>query len=153
MGRLPGPNTAKAMKTSAVLLIALSFVATALSVTVTYYTDADCKTAAASTFQGQPNPLVAPLNKCTPSVSGSGVTARWVKPTACSSTTTKVQDWTDAGCTTSFPTTYDRDVGTCLKDPKILPPTINSMMITCSSAAVASVAALVGVSSAVFLSI
>jgi hypothetical protein len=139
------------MKASAVLLISLSLLATALSVTVTYYTDADCKVQAASTFQGQPNPLVAPLNKCTPSVSGSGVTPLWTKPTACSSTTTKYQVWSDSQCTTSFPTTFDRNVGTCLKDPKILPPTINSMMITCSSAATASVAALVAVASVVSL--
>jgi hypothetical protein len=119
---------------------------------VTYYTDADCKAQAASTFQGQPNPLVAPLDKCTPSVSGSGVTARWIKATACSATA-KIQDWTDAGCSTSAVTNYEYNIGTCLKSPTPLPPTINSMMITCSSAATASVAALVAVASVVSLCI
>ena len=140
------------MKKSAVLLISLSLVATALSVTVTYYTDSDCKVSAASTFQGQPNPLVAPLNKCTPSVSSSGATPLWSKATTCS-TTTNIQVWGDSGCTTSLTSTNTYSVDTCRKSPILLPPAINSMKITCSSAAAASVAALVAVASVVSLCI
>ena len=143
------------MKKSAVLLISLSLVATALSVTVTYYTDSDCKVSAASTFQGQPNPLVAPLNKCTPSVSSSGATPPWSKATTCSGNpaTTSIQVWGDSGCTTSLTSTNTYSVDTCLKSPILLPPAINSMKITCSSAAAASVAALVAVASVVSLCI
>ena len=140
------------MKKSAVLLISLSLVATALSVTVTYYTDSDCKVSATSTFQGQPNPLVAPLNKCTPSVSSSGATPLWSKATTCS-TTSSIQVWGDSGCTTSLISTNTYSVDTCLKSPILLPPAINSMKITCSSAAAASVAALVAVASVVSLCI
>ena len=140
------------MKSEAILLVSLSLLASSLAVTVTFYTDNACKTPAASTFQGAPNPNVAPLNKCTQSVTAdAGRTALWSKPTVCTSSSSTIQVWADKDCTTTFPTTNTYNVGSCLTTG--LPPGALSMQITCSSASAVSAAVAVAISALLFLCI
>jgi hypothetical protein len=137
------------MKTTAIVLVALSLLSCTVAVSVTYFSDGNCQTSVGGTFQGAANPFVASLNQCVQAVtSDGGRTALWSRPTSCTSSSYQGSVFQDAQCATSISTsTYN--VGTCLNTPGTLPPGAGSFRITCSSASSASVAFFVSLTTAV----
>jgi len=120
-------------------LLALSFAGSALGFTYTFYTDAACKTIAASTFNGASNPMVIPLNTCSKTLFVFGA-QYYSKATACSSTASSSVSCTSTDCSGASCQTYTYVPGQCLTDN--LPPGAQSYMVTCAPAAKASVALL-----------
>lgn len=124
-----------------ILLIVLGFVANALSITITYYSDDKCRRTAGNLIRGQPNPLVIPLNACVRSAS-----TLWTKAISCDEKA-KIEVWGDEKCTSTYPlrtSLWTPGECTTYTDIKEAP----AMMLTCSSAS--EVSATVFVAIAIF---
>ncbi len=138
-------------------LIVLSELAAAL--TVTFYGDTQCSNTLPSTFQGVPNPLVAPLDQCTIALhvctigvfcmhtncplmfAQDGPTKLYIKPTACSSTYPHpIQSYMDSNCSKVHLDPNSYFVGACVTQGA--PPGCGSFMIMCSRASVAATSVL-----------
>jgi hypothetical protein len=131
------------MKTTAIVLVALSLLSCTIAVSVTYFSDNNCQTSVGGTFQGAANPLVASLNQCVQAVTADGGrTPLWVRPTSCSSANSVIPVFSDNQCANAQPgaqTTFN--VGACLTTP--VPPGSMSFRVSCSSASSASLPFLV----------
>ena len=119
------------------------------TLTILFYRDENCETMVPSPFQGVPNPLVAPLNRCTmglnvriPSFvsflwfifSQDSSTKLYIKPIICSSTYPHpLYTYMDANCAQQHLEPNSVHIGACVTQGA--PPGSASFMITCSHTA------------------
>ena len=109
----------------------------AAALSLQYFTDAQCLQAASTTFNGVPNPLVAPINQCVKSFQGSSGVV-YSKGASCSpSGTATAAPFTDSACTVPHPTAPPATfaVGVCLTPPSTpMPDNAGSLRVSCSTA-------------------
>jgi hypothetical protein len=114
----------------------------AAALSIQYYTDPQCLQAASTTFNGVPNPLVAPINQCIKSFEGSSGVV-YSKGVSCSpSGTATATAFTDSACTVPLPTAPSTTlaVGVCLTPPTPMPSNAGSLRVSCSTASQVSAA-------------
>ena len=124
---------------SLMCLLALCFAGSALGFTYTFYSDAACKTIAASTLNGASNPLVIPLNTCSKALFVFG-NQYYSKATACSATSSSSVSCQTTDCSGAACLSFTQVPGQCITDSP--PPGAMSYTVTCAPASQASVALL-----------
>lgn len=152
------------MKTTAILFVAFGLVASTLaqSVRIVYYSDNSCQKMYGSTFQAVAHPWTSNMQACTQYEASPNAIATWMKPVSVSVAEEKIsfEVWGENQCTVkillgTYPRLLSYTYGQCLNDASDskLPAGAGSMIVTYSSASVASAAISFAVAVIAFVSL